>query len=401
MSTQSQTVKQISDLIIAQLETVLNQTIPLLPKAFNRVLAQAIAAVWVVLYKFGGFVFLQGFPSKASSKAVVINGRETIPLIEWGELIGVGSPGLATNAELLIDVPVETQAGFLASGEQLLNSDNGFTYIVTADVPLDAAVIQANIKAVNDQVGGQGGGVLGNLAPGSVVSFVSNPPNVAKDAVVNSQTVTGANGEDVDVVYRGRVESLFKQRPQGGAYADYKQWGEEVEGIVLVLPYTGAPGEVDVYSEATAASSGNADGIPTPAQLQAVLDSIEKDQDGIPSRRNVNAFVNSLPITRTGFDVTVFGLVVDNTASVQAEIDSAVEEFFFNREPFIDGLSLLPIKNQITKTKVISIVGDIVDLRNGIFNDADFFLTGSPIALSTYILGEGEKAKNVTVDYAP
>jgi len=61
MSLVTPTTKELSDNIIAQLEATLNQTIPLLPRAFNRVLAKALAAVFILLYKYGGFIFLQIF----------------------------------------------------------------------------------------------------------------------------------------------------------------------------------------------------------------------------------------------------------------------------------------------------------------------------------------------------
>ena len=111
MSLVTPTTKDISDNIIAQLEASLNQTIPLLPKSFTRVLAKAMAAVFVLLYKYGGFIFLQIFVQTASNVDTEINGKTVNPLIEWGRLIGVGDPTPATSAQLLVDINVETQTG--------------------------------------------------------------------------------------------------------------------------------------------------------------------------------------------------------------------------------------------------------------------------------------------------
>lgn len=277
MSLQTPTTKEINDNIIAQLEASLNQTIPLLPKSFLRVLARALSGVFVLLYKYGGFMFLQVFVRTATISSTVVNGRELSPLLEWGRLVGVGDPAAATNAELLIDITVETQTGTLPSGTQLLNSSNGVTYITIGAVALDAATVQATIRAVSDQAGGGGAGAIGNLDPGAVVSFANPLANVSRNAVVASQTVTGADGESTEA-YRQRIIDRFQKRPQGGAYADYEQWGEEPAGILNVYPYTSeCPGQVDLYVEATEASSGSPDGIPTSAQLQEVLDSVELD----------------------------------------------------------------------------------------------------------------------------
>lgn len=393
MSLTTPTTKEINDNIIAQLEASLNQTIPLLPKAFLRVLAKALAGVFILLYKYGGFIFLQIFVRTASGKDTTVNGVVVSPLKFWGRLIGIGDPTPATNAELLIDITVTNQTGTLPSGTQLVNSDNGVTYITIGAVALDAATVQATIRAVSDQAGGGGAGAIGNLDPGAMVTFANPLANVDRNAVVDSQVVTGADAETTEA-YRQRIIDRFQKRPQGGAYADYEQWGEEAAGIINVYPYTGDPGEVDVYSEATVESSGSPDGIPTAAQLQAVLDLINFDSNGLASRRNANAFVNSFPITRTGFDVTVTGISgVDDLAQVQTDVTAAVTEYFLSVEPFIAGLSVPPRNDQLTRTRVSAIVEDIVTAAGGTFTSAIFNTTGAPGSLSAYALGEGEKAK--------
>lgn len=395
MSLDTPTTKELSDNIIAQLESALNQAIPLLPKSFLRVLSKVLAGVFILLYKYGGYVFLQMFVQSASAKDTEILGVTVNPLTFWGRLIGIGDPVAATNAELTIDVTVENQTGSLPSGTQLISAFNGVTYITLGVVALDAATVSATVKAVSDQAGGGGAGAIGNLENGSIVSFANPLANVARDTVVTGQTVTGANAESTEA-YRQRIIDKFQKRPQGGAYADYEQWGEEVAGIINVYPYTSdCPGQVDVYCEATEASSGSPDGIPTAAQLQAVLDSIELDENGLATRRPIGALVNAYGITRTGFDVEVSGLTVDNPTQVQADIVAAVEEYFLTREPFISGLAVLPRRDQVTQSAVGGVVEDVVSAAGGIFNSAVVKL--ATVVTPIYILGIGEKAKAETV----
>lgn len=395
------TVTSINDTIITQLESQLGQSIPLLPKSFNRVIAKIIAGVIITLYKYADWMFLQWFVSTASAQDTEILGRVINPLNEWGELVGLGPRTAATQAELLIDITVENQVGTLSSGTQLVNTDNGVTYITIGDVLLNAATVQATIRAVSDQSGNSGRGTLGNLQPADEVRFINPIDNVARIATVDSQVVTAADAETADA-YRTRVLRRFQQRAQGGAYADYKQWAEAVAGIVNAYPYTGDPGQVDVYVEATVASSGSADGIPTAAQLTAVLDYIN-DQDvttGKASRRNANAFVNSLPITRTGFDVEVVGITgVTDLAAVQSDITDALTEYFLDAEPFIGGLSIPPRKDRLTQTRVAALVEDIVSAANGTFTSARFFETGGIGGLVAYSLSEGEKSKLVNLSF--
>ncbi len=391
MSLTTPTIKQISDNIVAQLEASLAQTIPWLPKTFSRVLAKALAGVFVLLYKYAGFMSLQQFVRTAQYGDTEVNGQVVNPLLEWGRLVGVSDPRSPTRAELSVEITVENQGGVLPANSQLIGPGNGVTYITLAAVPLDAATKITVVRAVADQTGGGGAGVVGNVAAGEFLSFAGPLPNVARAALVLGQAVTGADGESEDS-YRQRVLDRFRKRPQGGAKADYEQWGEEAAGIANVYPYTSEfPGQVDLYVEATPASAGNPDGIPTEGQLQSVLDLVNLDQNGKASRRPVDALVNAYPITRSAFDVAVGSLSVDNVAQVREDIQTALVDYFLSREPYIPGLSSPPRVDRITRTAVAGVVDDIVTAAGGVFGSASVRLGG--VNVEVYSLGIGEKAK--------
>lgn len=394
MSLVTPTTKDISDNIIAQLEASLSQSIPLLPKSFMRVLAKALAAVVIILYKYIGFVFLQVFVKTASAVPTEINGTIVTPLTAWGELIGIGAPIAATNAELTIGITVENQGGSLPSGTQLLSASTGVTYLTLGPTPLSAPLVSANIVAAADQAGGGGAGIIGNLGNGAEVTFANPLAGVARAAVVTGTVLTGADAEATDS-YRQRVIDRFRRRPQGGAYADYAIWGEEVAGVLNIYPYTGQPGEVDVYVE----SATEEDGIPTSSQLDEVFNSIERDQNGLASRRPANAFVNVVSIIRTGFDVTVLGLQGDDLGGLQADVTSALEGYFLQAEPYIVGLDVPPRLDKLAKVEILGIINDITKATGGSFTDAYFTISGSTVTLDSYTLGEGEKAKAAVVGF--
>ncbi len=394
MSLITSTTQEINDNLIASLQASLNQTIPLLPKSFLRVLAKVFAGLFILLYKYGGFIFLQWYVRTASNQDTVVNGVVINPLTELGRQFGVGDPGEATQAELLIDIEVTNQVGSLPSGSQLTNANNGVTYITIGSILLDSPTVQATIRAVSDQSGGGGAGVIGNLDPGATVSFANPLANINRDASVVSQLITGADSETSEV-YRQRVLDRFQKPPQGGALADYEIWGEEPTGILSIYPYTSdCPGQVDAYVE----SATEFDGIPTPAQLQEALDSIELDQNGLATRRPANALANTFPIARTGFDVVVTGIVVDNLAQVQADITTGLTEYFLSREPFIAGLSVPPRLDRITKTGSDGVIEDVVTASGGIFSSSTLEQSGVPIVV--YNLGIGEKSKLASVAFA-
>jgi uncharacterized phage protein gp47/JayE len=385
------TTKQLSDNIVAQMSASLNQSIPLLPKSFIRVLAKAIAAVTVILYKYAGFIFLQMFVRYASDQPTTLNGQVVTPLREWGTLIGVGDPIAATQAEMTIDITVTIQTGTLAAGAQLFNSNNGFTYVTTSAVTLDAAVKSVGIRAVNDQNNSGGLGTAGNLSVDTLVSFANPLANVSRNAVVTAQTVTAADAETT-AHYRQRILDRFQKRPQGGAAADYEEWGETVAGIAAIYPYAGLPGHVNVYME----SATEPDGIPTAAQLSAVLAAINLDVSGRATRRPISSYVNSLPITRVSLTIGVEDLAMDEPTDdpepLKAEITDAINTYVLSCEPFIDGLSVLPRKDRISANTIAGIVQNIVNNGGATFTGITITKGVVPYP-GFYPLGEGEKAK--------
>jgi hypothetical protein len=374
-SLETPSTADVNQLIISQLETAFNQKIPLLPRAFNRVIAKILAAVYITLWKYCGFIFFQMFVKTAAFDYTEINGQQISPLRAWGDLKGVEPPGTGSNAELEIEIIVNSQTDSLYAGSQLVNNNTGVTYITLADVLLDAPTVFAEIRAVNDQAGNGGVGTIGNLEIGTEINFVNALPNINKTAVVTDQLITGADAEDKEV-YRGRVLDAWQKVPQGGAYVDYEKWGEEAPGIINVYPYSGScPGQVELYCEATPESSGNADGIPTQAQLNEVLDDyINKDVSGLASRRNANALPNTFGITRNGWKVNVIGILdVDSLSATYNDIQNGLIEYFTDKAPFIAGLTIPPRLDRINESAIAGVVEDIVSAHGGIFDSVEVF----------------------------
>jgi uncharacterized phage protein gp47/JayE len=350
--------------------------------------------VYVTLYKYAGFALLQQFVSTASMEETLINGKLVRPLVEWGRLVGVGDPLGSTQAELTMSVTVLTQTGSLPGGTQLLHAPTGVVYQTIAAVPLDAPTVTVTAGARSDQGGGAGSGIIGNLEPGQILQFASKPPNVAQNATVTGTAVEGAEPE-LESVYRERVQLRFRRRPQGGAYADYQQWGGGVAGVRKVFPYTGSPGEVDIYVEAV-----DDDGVPSGALLAAVRDAINFDPDEFPSptgkanRRPANAAINVLPIERNAFDVEIAGLEMNGAAdrdTVLAEMEEGLEEFFRAREPYIVGLSALPRVDRVTQGAVAGVVNEIAEASGA--SVATVILRRDSVAIQQYSLAHGELAK--------
>ena len=385
MAFETPTTKSLSDNMVAQLEATFGES---MPKSFTRVLAKVLAGVFIILYKYCGFIFLQMFVTTATMRATEVNGKMIVPLIEWGRLIGAGGPEPATAAEIRVRVSAEIIGTSLMAGTQIVNPRTGVVYLTLESVVLDEAFIEVQAIAVGDSTGGAGEGIIGNVKAGELLSFANPLTGIARTVTVVGTTSTGVESETEDV-YRARVIARFQQRPQGGAYVDYRLWAVEPAGVKQAYPYTSPfPGQIDVYIE----SSTEPDGIPTVDQLNEALDSINFDVDGLATRRPAGALVNVLPIVRKAFTVTVSGLSVENEPDVREEITTALIKYFEDKEPFLVGLvTNQRRRDRITAAAVSGVVDDVVSSYNGIFEDAVLTLDGSPVLV--YSLGEGEKAK--------
>ena len=394
MSINTSTIKSISDSIISKLEQSLNTKFPSHPKSFTRTLARSIASTYIMQTHYANYIEAQQFVSTCASEDIEIFGYTINPLDFWGGLVGIDGRKMGTRCELSAKVVTTGTAiaSTLDAGTQLISAQNGFVYITSQAYAITGTDFAIDLIAANDEAQNNGIGAAGNLQIGDILTFVNAPTIISKEAAITAIIKNGADAED-PALYRSRIIAAFKRRKQGGAYIDYKLWGEETPGIVKVYPYTGPPGEMNIYSEATVASSGNADGIPTSTQLVDVKNHIELDINGKASRRPADTFINSLPIFRTGFKVQVIGLQVVDKVAVEASIKKAVTDFFLQSEPFIEGLSIAPRLDIISNALVSSVIVDIVQANNGYFAEVLTYVYSTNVPVNLYQLSEGEKAK--------
>lgn len=349
-----------------------------LPKAFTDVISKVLAAVIVILFKYCNFIMQQLFVRTASADPTTINGTVVNPLEFWAQLAGISARTAATRAQLTVDITVENQVGSLPAQTQLLNAD-GLVYLTQAEVALNAATVQATVTC-------QTAGVAGNVDVGGTLSFANPLANVASDTTV-ATVVVQASDEETVATFRQRTLDAFQRPPQGGSYSDYRIWAEGASASVInAYPYTGDPGEVDVYIEV----NDQTDGIPTTSQLATV-------QTAVDAVRPVNAVVNVLPISRIEYRITVSGLSVSNASAVQTQITDALNAYFADREPFLLGLSVPPRRDRVTSAETGGVIAQIVALAGGTFTGHVLELSGAPLTFSS--VGIGEKAK-VVVTFA-
>lgn len=410
--TPRKTATEIKNAIIVQIETSLNTTVPLFTKAFIRVLAKALGGVFVLLYQYCGFIQLQMFVKYASNKPVTIGGITMTPLQVWGELVGVQYRN-GQQAEHTITITVLSQVGSLPSGTRVVNQSNGVIFTTVGDVALDAATVTATVRAAE-------AGEKGNVDVGTELQFQSAPSTVEKAVEVATNVTVGTDPEETEI-YRRRVREWFAARPQGGAYADYREWAESVEGVKRAYPYSGwkmedhpvdgptqGSGEVFVFVESDADDDGvpaylNEYGRPTGLDsglLVDVFNAIETNDSGLASRREINAFVRVYPIHartwnwttggRTLVNIEIAGLeMIEDEDATKTLIEDAVREYIEDREPYIPGLDIAPRRDILNRMSIGAVAAQIAASKGGVILGLTMNIEGNDEEI--WYLQEGER----------
>ena len=163
--------------------------------------------------------------------------------------------------------------------------------------------------------------------------------------------------------------------------ADYPIWATQPTGIKRAFPMLGMPGVVWVYCE----SATEIDGVPTLSQINEAEASIRQ-----PYRLPMTAGLEVKPINRLRFDIEVIGLTPSGT-DVNNAIKQSLELFMIQREPFINGLSTLPKKEEISVNLVLSQVVFAISAYAATFDSINLKLNGK--AIKSHALSVGELAK--------
>jgi hypothetical protein len=247
-------------------------------------------------------------------------------------------------------------------------------------------------------------GTIGNLNNGETLTIGTQVAGAETVATVTDTTTTGAD-EETDDNYRTRILDVIRAPGGGGNAADYRNWSQEVEGVKRAYPYAGVPTSLSITSSppdrtvyVEADTSIEADGIAPQSLLDDVRESITTDPETGFARQPLGLTDDTLyveSITRTSFFVQITGLVVDSTieASVKAEIETQLKNYFRTISPFVDGVDAVTDRNDlITDLTVGDVVQDVLKANGGSAQAIQFDITQGG-SLPEYQLGQGETAK--------
>jgi uncharacterized phage protein gp47/JayE len=202
-------------------------------------------------------------------------------------------------------------------------------------------------------------------------------------ATVTAINTLGVNEEE-DSDYRPRV--LFAQRALtgGGNAADHKIWGEAVEGVRTIFPYSGRPddqgtsypGDRTCYVEAT--TDVDPDGIASASLIAAVRTAMTTDPNTGESRFvlghiDENLWLESIVRTPIKVVISEFFCPADTELDCKNDIDSALTAYFLTLKPFIAAIDLIQEKNDVITIVAISeIVQDVLKVYGAYATDITF-----------------------------
>jgi len=370
------TIQEIKDRIVADLENKLNQTTPALPKAFNNVLAGALAGLFILLYQAILWVYRQIFPQTADIAALEL----------LGALVGINRLA-ATFAVLTADVAGTN--GYSPPEGTLFRSSNDVVYKITTTEAISGGVASVVLTALTS-------GEAGNLPNGTILDIISPDPDLVGTAEVTATTTSGDDAESNDSL-RARVISEYQKRRTGGAPADYEAWGLETPNFDWISPLDSptTPGEVQVYGKV----DNQPDGIPTGNQLSELYEYLTKDPDtGLRTRHPIGPDILTFPIERFSFDIEIF--IQGSTPALESQIDLAVTDYVETQEPYNDAVHTVK-KDTISEGGISNIANDIANPVGATVTNVVLKQTSDSLIISSYQLFGGIFGKVNSIIYTP
>ena len=393
MAYENKTIGYVYNLIITSLQGKFNNKLRLLPKSFIVVLAKVLSVIFIIPFKLVGWFLLQLFPDTASYDSVNVLGHTIRPLIKLGDQFGVARPmeGKAWQGVILVRRTSENKS--VVAGTQLKSDTTGLISCVTESVEFTE---EENRVAVYCTESGTGG----NLADGYILIFV-NPIDFAEKETTVAETTINGTDDETEESYRRRVVNRYSTQPQGGALADYRIWAYDVPGVLQTYPYNdeNSPAGVLVYVAGTTDLFSSR--VPDSALLIAVGKSCTYDPDtGIANRKPLTAILdpagnetypNVKPVKIVKFNVYITGLTGATIEDFGEAVKAEFETYFFNREPYIRGLSNDNNRTDaVLRNSLISTANSIALSMKATFDTVSMNINGSVIA--EYTLGQGELA---------
>ena len=222
--------------ILANLQSSLGITNPIVKRTFLIPLAVVLAGVMTLWYKTLGQV----------QNNIWVDTCDDDTLLRFGFVILGEYPTPAIQARYTVQITA-TATGTISAGTIWKSDDNsanpGLLFTNDTAVTLSVGTVTFTVRCLT-------GGVIGNMNIGDTMTLTAPLPNITQQATINTQTVAGVDAETM-AHYRMRVIEKIQLVPGSWSAADYRLIGSGVIGVRQIYAYTdlGSSNTVDVYVE--------------------------------------------------------------------------------------------------------------------------------------------------------
>jgi uncharacterized phage protein gp47/JayE len=296
------TIAQNKAQIVTDIEGTIGQVVPILAKAFARVLATALSGVLALLYQFTAWVYKQISPITC----------DRAMLLYWGLRYNI-LPKEAASA--LLGITISGSNGSLCEADTLWQSaDSGEVYRQIGDATISGTTAAAQVECLTE-------GDAGNLDPALALTLPSPVAGIT-GAVVASTVEAGVDAEATED-YRARIVQRMRYQSIVGTAAGYVAQALQYEGIVKAHAKRSGS-DVVVYPLQDTTGAARIPDAPTLALIQSYLQSV--------SRRLLCVTVYAQAAVERTAAITITGLSPADAAT-KATIEAAVDAYLFGAYP--------------------------------------------------------------------
>ena len=368
-------IEEVSDQIVQDIESKTNQTTPAVPFAFNKNLADAVSA------------------QSAVTKLHNVDQRKECFVETATEFVGLPKLAFETNTprilgyQAILEAEVTSQVegavvGTYSEGPEFVCGDVIYQTISGGTITGGTATISIRAKIYGEE---------GNLQDGAEVTLSSTYPDIDDMAVITDTLSSGGDKETIES-WRQRIaqEKAFPSTV-AGTTPWFAKIAKQVPGITGAWPYSSETiGSVDLYLSA----DNEIDGVPTAAQLTAVEDTFRLAPNDclwstLPDR------INTIASTKQDYYVAIVEGETSISSKTRAEIITEIEKYFETRAPYIEGLSLQNT-GSVSRSDVMSVAQKVIQGtmgETGVISDIVITKPGDPAA-NIYAMPKGLRAQS-------
>lgn len=379
MPTALQSLRQKATQILTDIESKTNQDTPAINVAYNRIVANAVAAMSLSNDIHNIDQRKECFPQTAS---------ENLGLLFWSGLVNrPREPG--TQAELQVEATGTNglTIGTGSTGPRWL-ANSGIKYSTKAGATISGGI--ALITVLAEQFGTEG-----TLQIGDKITLTTTIPGLDGKATVTAINTVGVEQESIES-WRAAIIQLAAFPPNIGTAAWFFNEALKVAGITRAYPYVSQlfPGRIELF----AVADDNVDGIPTQPQLdeiELIVSQANKNimwaSDLLPNaQKRLEAFVSPVDT----YDVVITDGTPPLSASLKVLIEASINNYFATRNPFILGLSPLD-QGSVEEVAISATAQNTIDAQTG--ETGKFTAIGlvkqGDLAAPVYVLDPGNRAK--------